>query len=121
MENRETITITTPIDGVVVILKAWITGREKRELRKPFIENIRFNIDENKPNVDMNSSDIMEKAENLAIENIVISINGEIEGKIEKILDLKSKDYDFVITEINKISKEERFLSSKKTPNTTTD
>ena len=105
---RETKVIETPLEKDKVELKVWITGREKRELRNIFLENVKFN--ENKPESIGNSADIINQAENKAIETVVVSVNEDSKDILNKILEMKAKDYDFVIREINKITKEEDFL-----------
>lgn len=108
--NRETKTITTPADKKEIVLNSWITGREKRELKRIFLEqtNAANTAEENKKK--MNVADLVEKAENRAIEMIVVSVDGKKEKIVDEILNMKAKDYDFVISEINKVSKETDFL-----------
>ncbi len=105
--GRETKTIKTPIDKHDVVLKAWITGREKRELRNVFLSKMGLG---GKGEMKENPADITDAAENKAIETIVISVNGKTEKIIDAILDMKGPDYEFVIKEINGISKETAFL-----------
>lgn len=108
-ENRETITIETPVDKHRVVLKVWITGKEKRNLRKPILDALRLDIAQSITKIDdIKAGDLVESVENLAIETIVVSVNEVTDkGKIlELVLDMKDKDYDFVIVEINKISQD---------------
>ncbi len=104
--DREINTIKTPIDKREVVLKAWITGRERRELRKPFMDKLKVSTKgEGDPTVELaGSADIIETVENKAIETIVVSIDGVKDKILETILDMKEKDYSFVIEEINKIT-----------------
>lgn len=106
--ERETLTIETPIDKHKVMLKAWITGKEKRELRNIFFEGIKFSGKEAESIG--NSAEIMNKAEDKAIETVVVSVNGKQEGILDLILGMKMQDYDFVKAEINKITAEQSFL-----------
>ena len=111
--ERETITIETPVDKHKVVLKAWITGGEKRALRRPFLASMKISVtgeDKKEPKVeDINPADMQEKAENEAIKTIIVSINGKAEDVLVAVLDMREKDYDFVIAEMNKITKEVSF------------
>lgn len=115
--DRETIAIETPVDKHKVVLKMWITGREKRDLRKPFLDGMKFSVGETTPKLeDLKPGELMERAENIAIETIVVSVDGNTEKKVDAVLDMKEKDYDFVINEINKISQERNFPKPKQKP-----
>ena len=87
------------------MLQAWINGREKRALRKPFLEEMKISMSDGVPKTDdIKTSELIEKAEDMAITTIIVSINGSTENILKTILDMKEKDYSFVIEEINKIS-----------------
>lgn len=108
--DRETTTIKTPVDKHEIVLKSWITGREKRELRKPFLKEIKISLKKGEKDAEaesFNSFEAMNEAENKAIEIMIVSINGKKENILNTVLDMKEKDYSFIIKEINKITKEE--------------
>ena len=109
MENRETKTIETPIDKIKIVLKAWITGKEKREIRNVFLSKVKFGEDEKK--IERNPAELADEAENKAIEIIVVSVKDKTENLVEEILNLKAKDYSFVMNEINKVSRDDDFLA----------
>lgn len=106
--ERETKTVVTPIGKQKIVLKAWITGREKRELRNVFLAKVK--IAGGVAETDVNSVDVINAAENKAIDTVVVSIDGDSKNLLDKILDMRSQDYNFVIGEINKITREEDFL-----------
>ena len=100
--EREIKKIKTPVDGHELELKAWLTGREKREISNLFLNSatmIGGKVDDLKI-----TSDIVNKAQDLAFETVVISVDGKTENIIDAILDMKGDDFDFVVIEINKIS-----------------
>lgn len=116
--NREKIEIITPIDKHKVALKTWITGRERRELKKPFMESLKVSLkgkgeDVEKTGIETGKSEyeitdslmLMEKAENKAIEIIVESVDGKKENILDVILDMHEDDYNFVVKAINKLTK----------------
>lgn len=109
--NRETRTIITPVGKHKVVLKSWITGREKRALLKPFTDNIEVSVGEQGKSEfkTKEASSVIEKAANLVIETIIVSIDGKTEGILDLVLDMRNKDYGFVMSELDKISKEEDF------------
>jgi len=110
--ERETKEIITPIDKHKVVLKAWITGREKRKLREPFLARMKFAVDRTGAQPvtkDIDTAKMVEEAENVAIKTIVISVDGSTENVVDKILDMKEKDYEFVMQEIGKIGEDAGF------------
>jgi len=109
--NREMKTIKTPIDKHEVVLKSWITGREKRDLRRIFLEKTNIPTTGKTEEVKINAAETIEDAENKAIEMIIVSVNGKKEKILDEILDMKAGDYDFVVSEINKVSRETAFLA----------
>lgn len=108
----ETKVIVTPVDKYNVEIKEWITGKEKRILKKSYFEQLNLNISGKKEDIEgkVNPIEIMEKQEDAAINLIVVSINGEKEDILGKILDMKSKDYSFVIEELKKVYGDQDFL-----------
>lgn len=110
-DKRETKEIITPVDKHKVILKSFITGREKRDMKNIYFEGVEFELQgagakSNK----MDMAKITEKSENKAIETLVVSVNGNSDKIVDTVLDMKSKDSDFVIAEMNKVT-EDDFLS----------
>lgn len=115
-KKEETREIATPIDKHKVVLKSFITGRESRDIKKIYTEGIKIRMEgQNTKSDDIDMGDLTEKTENKTIETIVISVDGIKDNKVNTILDMKSKDTDFVIDEINKITKGDDFLESSQT------
>ncbi|KAA0004647.1 MAG: hypothetical protein FE038_02080 [Thermoplasmata archaeon] len=102
--ERETHTITTPVGKQKIELLSWITGKEKRELRNVFLKRMNFKMSGAEAQTDQIDGSVIEEAENKAIEIVVVSIDGSKEKILEKVLSMRDKDYDFVITEINKVT-----------------
>lgn len=120
-EERETIEIITPIKKHKVVIKAWITGREKRILTRRILSGMKVDMDVGSAGGEVQAKEIdmgavMEDAENKAIEIIVVSVNGKTEGILDAVLDMRDKDYQFVKKEINKISKDKDFLAQGSKP-----
>jgi len=103
--ERELKKITTPIGKNVIELKSWLTGREKREIMSVFLSDTPIGKEKE---LEIKGNKMIE-AQNKTIEMVVASIDGEKEPKniLNKILDLRSDDFDFVLVEIDKITTSE--------------
>ena len=107
--ERETKIIQTP-NKHKVEMKSYITGREKRELRSIFLKEMNFGIQDGGTEIKEMKGDIIDKAEDKAIEIVVVSVDGKKENVVDAVLSMNSKDYDFIIKEINKVTKDADFL-----------
>lgn len=108
--QRETINFVTPIEGKVIVLKRYITGREKRELNNFYFDK-NVSYDAETKNVSGFGADLANRVQNESIKLCVVSVDGKKEGDsdsdgvlfsiIDAILDLNSSDYDAVIAQID--------------------
>lgn len=115
METKELI---TPIGGAKIVLKSFITGRESREIKGVYFKGVKFKMENQvSKSDDIDMSKITEDSENKAIEVVVISVNGSEENKLDAILDMNVKDYDFVKDEVNKVINGDDFLDKSQTQN----
>ncbi len=107
MNERESIEILTPIGKKKVLLKAWLTGREQRNIRSALLNGIKFSANpDDKVTPDYNfDGDTLNKMQDIGVENVVISIEGVTTDILENILDMNSEDSDFIMKEIDKITK----------------
>ncbi len=112
--NRETKEIITPIGKKKVVLKAWLTGREKRHLRNVLLQDVKFSVEKGDTKTEgINTAEAIQRAEDEAIKTIVVSIEEKTDKILDTILDMRDKDSDFVITEVNKIGRDEGFQKPK--------
>lgn len=103
--DRETIKIKTPIGKQELVLKAWLTGGEKRDITNSLINGLKV---DGAGAADLNmTSDLVNKSQDAALEIIIISIDGETEDIVKTVLDMRSKDFDYIVEEINKITTDE--------------
>lgn len=105
--ERETTTITTPIDKHILVIKTYLTGREKREITNAALpKSIEYNAaTEGAAQLDL--ADITNRGEDAVIKNIVVSINGKTEAEIDfvaTILDMRSEDSDAVLQKIQSVA-----------------
>jgi len=124
--QRETITITTPLDKRTLVLKSYITGREQRALTNIFLQNMTdLNIDPATQDVNVKkvSPSMVEEADNLAWRTVVVSIDGHADGElvndkpfsvVDEILDMKLQDYNFVADKVKEVTADKHFLAEKK-------
>lgn len=89
--EREYKTIKTPKSGQEVVLKAWVTGGEKRVIQNTLlndsvVSNKDIQVSGNKFNV----------YQDKAIETVVVSIGGVKENLAKIWLDMPSEDYSFL-------------------------
>ena len=108
MLEREYKEIVTPIGGSKVRLKAWLTGRERRDVRNILFENVNLssetmNEEGVKPKYEVNAS-IIQKMQDKAFESVIADIDGNTEDIVNRVLNMHEKDYDFIVSEINKVT-----------------
>lgn len=99
--QRETKEITTP-SGSKVVIKSWISAREANAVKQPMLKAMKVD-----PNTGTTSSsidgDFLIEQEKTLIGILVVSVDGDTSTQLEKLLDMRNDDYQFVITEVNKI------------------
>lgn len=105
---KETKIIETPIEKHKVELKCWLTGGDRRALRSVYTENAQIEMKGDKPEIKNLSGSLVDKAEDKAIEIMVVSIDGNKENIIKRILEMRDDDCDFVIKAINEITVEKK-------------
>jgi len=110
--SRETKTIETPVGKQKVVIKTWLTGRERRATRAPFYEGMKLNIkegDKTEVQPKENMASVVTKLEDTNIEIVVISIDEDKKDILNKVLDMCEKDFGFIIKEISKVVNAEDF------------
>ncbi len=90
--ERETREIITPIGKQKVVIFTYLLGGEK----KSFIYA--------EP----------EKAQDMIIEKVVVSIDGNSDNILERVNNMHGKDYDFIFQEISKVIEDSTFVEKKK-------
>ena len=114
--DRDTLTIKTPVGGQEVVLKSYLTGREKRTINSVFLQDVEIQSSTkagDTPTMTGLKGDIMQKAEDIALTTVVMSIDGKNEKILDTLLEMHSQDFDFVVKEINKITQDADFEEVK--------
>lgn len=103
-EDRGTHTIITPINGIPVVCRDWINGREKQKIDGAMFGGFRTELDQDgKPQPKMTET-MMASQENAIIECIVVSVDGNEIGVRDRVLDMRVKDFEFVVKHVTKIA-----------------
>ena len=110
--NREIKKITTPIDNIEIELFEWLTGGEKRNITNSLLDNQDLQMSGASQNFKI-SSEVINKAQDIGFKTVVVSVGGNKENIVDSILNLKSKDFDFIVDEINKITNDDEELKKK--------
>lgn len=97
--------ITTPVGSHKVVLKSYITGRDRRRINGVFLEAASFTVsgDATTETAPM-SGTVVAQAEDAAIDCVVISVDGESQDVVDKVLDMHSDDMKFVVEAVNKVT-----------------
>lgn len=101
-EDREIHQIITPQKGHVVVLRAWITGREKQKIDGAMFRSITTSGEGKEMKPQMNEG-VISGQQNAGIETVVISVDGNELNVLDSVLDMRVKDFDFVTEYVEKI------------------
>lgn len=94
--ERDTHEIVTPIMGHKVVCYDWINGREKQRIDGAMFKSIETSGTgtDMKPKL---SATMIAEQEDAAVEAVVISVDGNTENIVETVLDMRAKDYEFIV------------------------
>ena len=90
--------ITTP-NGTKIELKDYITGREARDIQNIILSGMKIS-----DNIESVDPSVIAKSQDKAIEIVVVSVNGEKEKIVDKVLDLPREDFDCVKNAVDKVT-----------------
>lgn len=99
--NRETKEITTP-SGVKVIIKTWISAREANAVKEEMLKAMKVDPATGNQTTSLSAEFLIQQEKKL-IETLVVSVDGDTNAYIEKLLDMRNEDYQAVVSELNKI------------------
>lgn len=105
--ERETTSFKTP-GGHEVVLKTYLTAREANQLKQVLYKSINMSMTDiasGKTEIkDIPATALLEQ-EREALKTVIVSLDGNQENVVERLLDLRSDEYDAVIAEVNKVTK----------------
>jgi len=105
MNERQTKELTTPGNHKIV-LRSYLTGREAADIKSTLLFSLKMSTSdlENKK-VDMGgiSGSVLIEQERKTLGYLLVSVDGDGENPVDKLLDLPSTEYDAVLKEIETI------------------
>lgn len=114
MENRETKTIEAPISKAQVVIKTYLTGKEKRDITNSSLPR---KVDYNGTTEGINQIDLVDltnNAEDIALKSIIVSIDGKTDiNFVETVLAMRSEDSDYILAQVKEVA--DGLSSEKKT------
>jgi hypothetical protein len=102
--ERKTKTLQTPL-GKELVLKEYVTARERNELRSILLGNMKFDTEGKEIGQAELSGNTLELSERKMIEVIITSYDGSAENIADRLLDSTPEEYDFVVKEAMEINK----------------
>jgi len=105
--------IITPIKQHKVELKDWITGREQQDIKKPITDVMMRITSKGESSTEINIGEAQRKSTEKAIESVVVSIDGDKKDILNRVYDMPSKDYDFVVKKVDDIVTGEDFQKAE--------
>lgn len=105
MQERETDKLTTPKGHREVVIKTYLTGREKRDIANASIPpKIDYsNSSEQISDIDLVA--LMNAGEDAALKSIIVSIDGKTDiDFISTVLDMHSEDSDFILAKVKSVA-----------------
>ena len=112
--ERETNTFKTK-SGVEVVMNTYLTGRESRNMTDCYLQGAEVKtsgVDKDmKATIEGLKMSDMSKAQDISIEALIVSINGQTEKTLDLVLDLPEEDFNEIVIEINKITSVKKEVS----------
>ena len=102
--ERTTKTLQTPLRKEIV-LKEYVTARERNELRSILLGNMKFDTEGKEIGQAELSGNTLEISERKMLEVIVTSYDGNAENIIDRLLDSTPEEYDFAVKEAMEVNK----------------
>ena len=112
--EREYKEVTTPIGKNKVKIKAWLTGFEKREIQSAFLNETDINVDGGNTGISKMKGDVLSKAQDATINVCIHSIDDKTDNILEKVGNLHSDDFDFIVKTLNELHSEKPLDGKKK-------
>jgi len=100
--ERPTKVLETPIDKHKIEVKSWVSGGEMEQIQGVWLEGMEMQVgEETQPKV---KGSQLTTANHKLIELLVVKFDDSADGILEKVLDMKNDDYQFLVAELNTIT-----------------
>lgn len=118
-QERSTIEYELKSKNHVVVLKEYLTGREKRAIKNALWHGKKMQIRDGKGESDPVPMDEIDASTDKTIELMVVSLDGSSEKVLDSVLDMRDADYDDLLEKIEEltgsISEEKKDAGQKNT------
>jgi len=95
--------IITPVNKVKVELREWISGRDERDIQRPIMA-VKFQLgSKGEGSGEINVGEATEQSKNIAVQKVVLSVDGKTENVLDLVLDMHKQDFEFVLKEVDKV------------------
>jgi hypothetical protein len=102
--NRSTIEYTLKSKNHIIIFNEYLTGREKRIIKNAIWTGKSMQIKDGKGESDAVPMEQLDLPTDKTIELMVMSIDGSDKDILQRILDLRDRDYDDVLEKIEELT-----------------
>lgn len=109
----ETIEIRTPIDNHILNLKKWLTGGDTRNINAVLLDDLEIAAGNAVQTEAKIKGEKLTRMVDKQIETVVIDIDGSNENILERLLSMRSDDYNFVVQEVQKVCNNQAAIEKK--------
>lgn len=113
--GNEPIELITPIGGVKVLIKPFVTGRIRFELRETILREMTVSGKSEEARELTFTPDVMLKGQRRAVELLVISVDGKTDKVLDTVLDMHEEDAQAVFNAVEKLARINDISEQKKT------
>lgn len=100
--ERATKVIETPTDKHKIEVKTWISGGEMEQIQGVWLEGMEMQVGEEvKPKL---KGSQLTKANHKLIELLVVKFDDSADDVLNKVLEMKNEDYQFLVSALNEIT-----------------
>lgn len=103
-ETRATVEYKLKSGNHVVTLKEYLTGREKRAVKNALWTGKSMKIKDGKGESDPVPMEDIDASTNKTIELMVVAIDGKSENILDRVLDMRDRDYDDILEKIEELT-----------------
>lgn len=97
-------TIETP-NGHKVVIASYATGREVRAIEGKYYAKAKLDLVAGQPKISDMDLSAQFDVEQEMVRLLVKSVDGKVENTLDTVLDLRSEDYEAVISALNEVTK----------------
>jgi uncharacterized protein YdbL (DUF1318 family) len=102
---QDTISCTTPVGRKLVVIKAWLTGRDEVAIQNAIQSKLDITMGMDGSGSGATAKgDMLTAGQDKALELLIVSVDGDTSDLVNKVLDMRAEDYRYVRDQINKVT-----------------